>query len=375
MYVVDAIESMWQPRAGGRKSPANLQLQSYGEKFDDYVRLLYVAISRAKYNFVATSYFTDEQGKEILPTPLLSVLPTELIKEPTGDPIVALEQDLHWPTLKSSDERALLADRLENFELSPSALIEFLNIADEGSGPRSFKERYLLGLPTPRSANGGYGTAIHAALETAQRLVNTSTLNIDPVLDRFEASLQQQHMAPHDYEHYRTKGEELLKALLKDSDTLLPKGGLMEQEIKHIPIGSALIKGKLDRINHSKDELLICDYKTGKPLGSFETKDQTKMVKAWKHKTQLLFYLLLAQKSGRFVSNHRSAEMLYVEAESPKQLRLALKPIPADLSRLEQLIVAVYKHIMELNFPDTSNYPATKEGITQFENDLIAGTI
>jgi len=54
VFVVDAIETMWRPRVGGRNGPANLQLQAYGEKYDDYIRLLYDAASRAKRSCTAT---------------------------------------------------------------------------------------------------------------------------------------------------------------------------------------------------------------------------------------------------------------------------------------------------------------------------------
>ena len=54
-------------------------------------------------------------------------------------------------------------------------------------------ERHLLRLPRPNSPQGSYGTAIHAALETTQRLVNTAQLKLEPILDRFEATLQDEH--------------------------------------------------------------------------------------------------------------------------------------------------------------------------------------
>lgn len=372
VFVIDAIESMWRPRIGGRTSPANLQLQSYGEQYDDYVRLLYVAASRASRSFVATSYVTDDGGNEILPTPLLSALPLTTVTEPADDPIIVLENDLRWPHLQTNDERALLQDRLASYSLSPTALIDFLNVAE--AGPTSFKERHLLHLPTARSAQGSYGTAIHAALETAQRLLNTSKLELDTILDRFETALTDEHLAPLDYRRYRQRGEDLLRQLLVDNAASLQKGGLAEQRLADIMLTNARIGGKLDRIDNDSSSLIVSDYKTGKPLASFATKDQTKAVKAWRHRTQLEFYCLLVQRSGRFkAASAISAQMLYLEADKPSQISLALQPTAEALKRLEQLIEAVWQHIMKLDFPDVSGYAADAAGIAAFEDDLLAG--
>ena len=374
VFVVDGVETMWRPRSGGRISPANLQLQSYGEKYDDYIRLLYVAASRARRTLIATSYFTDDQGNEILPTPLLAALPLEKVNKPTDEPLPVLESALRWPALSSQDQAALLHDRLEQFSLSPTALIDFLNVAE--AGPHSFLERHLLRLPTERSAVGSYGTAIHASLETAQRLVNTSQLRLASVLDRFETTLQEEHLAPADYEHFRIRGQTLLKNLLQKDNLLLPKGGLAEQKINDITLDKARIKGKLDRLNLNDGQLIISDYKTGKALASFTTKDRTKAVKAWRHKTQLLFYCLLAQKDARFAkAKDITAQMLYLEAEQPEQRALTLKPDISDIARLESLIEAVWQHVTKLEFPNTENYPANAEGIQAFEDDLINGKI
>jgi hypothetical protein len=239
------------------------------------------------------------------------------------------------------------------------------------AGPDSFMERHLLHLPTARSATGSYGSAVHAALETAQRLVNTSQLELDTILDRFEATLRDEHLAPLDYEHYRLRGENLLKRLFTDKLLELRPGGLTEQRLSDIMVGDARLGGKLDRLDEIDKRLLVSDYKTGKPLASFETKDQTKLVKAWRHRTQLLFYALMVQASGRFKYTDLSTQMIYVEADNPKQLQLSYQPGSADLKRLEQLISAAWQRIMALDFPDTSQYSADFGGIQAFEADLL----
>jgi len=301
-------------------------------------------------------------------------LPLQTIEQPAEEPVQVLETGLRWPSLDTDNERALLKDRIDNYSLSPSALIDFLNIAE--AGPASFKQRHLLlHIPVARSAAGSYGTAIHAALETAQRLVNTSQLNIGTVLDRFEASLQAEHLAPIDFERYHTRGMALLPKLLSKGGLKLHKGGLSEQLIRDISLGVARINGKLDRIDKTTNGLVISDYKTGKPLNSFSTQDQTKLIKAWRHRTQLLFYCLLVQRSGRFGSTKPvTTQMLYVEAEQPSQISLSYVPETAQLQRLEQLIQAVWQHIIGLDFPDL-DYSPDMNGIKQFEQDLIDGKL
>jgi DNA helicase-2/ATP-dependent DNA helicase PcrA len=375
VFVIDATEDMWRPRAGGRKSPANLRLQSYFDKYDDFVRLLYVAATRAKSTLIAASYFSDDKGGEILASPLLSALPESIIDEPGTDAVETLENDIMWPVLDNNDEKNVLAPRLENFYLSPSSLIDFLDVAE--SGPQNFKQRHLLRLPTERSPQGSYGTAIHAALETAQRLVNTSELKLEPVLDRFEQTLREQHMLPLEFEQYLAKGEALLSKLFKDNLLDLPKGALSEQKLRDVFFEEARLGGNLDSIYlPSKDELVISDYKTGKPLSSFETKDKKKAIKAWRHKTQLVFYSLLAKNSGRYgKAGNVSGRMIYLEAEKQSLMELSYEPTEEDLLRIMKLSIAVWKHIMDLNFPNSGDYSKDIEGIRQFEDDLIEGRV
>lgn len=373
VFIVDAIEPMWRPRVSGRKSPANLLLQSYGESEDDYVRLLYVAATRAKRSLIASSYFDDDQGNTVLPTPLLSHVKSETVENPKSNPIEVLENNIRWPNLNTHDEKALLKDTLENFELSPTALINFLDISE--AGPISFKERNLLRLPRLHSPEGKYGTAIHAALETAQRLINTRKLEIDTVFDRFDASLDESNLLPNDNMRYKTRGHKLLTDLLKGNEDFLQKGSLAEQRISDIFIGKAKIKGTIDRIDFNDSKLIIGDYKTGSPLSSFDTKDKNKSLKAWRHKTQLLFYTLLVQNSPRFSQTDISTQMIYVESDNMAQIKLQFNPSPEELARLKNLIQKVWQHVQALDFPDVSKYPQTIEGIVQFEDDLLSGKI
>ncbi|HSW37094.1 MAG TPA: ATP-dependent DNA helicase [Candidatus Saccharimonadales bacterium] len=377
VYIVDAIEDVWKPRTGGRKPPANLPLQPYGENYDDYVRLMYVAASRAKHSLIISSYLNDSLGKELLAAPFIrNILPLQKVdKETVEQPIPVLESALAWPRLETKNEHALLQDRLENYQLTATGLIDFLNVA--GAGPAYFLERHLLRLPMAKSATMAYGIAIHSSLETAQRLTNSHNFNLGTVLDRYEAALRDQCLLPVEFGRYLKHGEAILAQLFSNNLFSLPVGSLAEQNINDIRLGSASLKGKLDRIDLdlAGGNLTITDYKTGKPLHSFTTKDRAKATKAWKQRTQLAFYNLLASQSARFSKYPNiNSQIIYVEAESSKDLLASYAPTAEELDHLSRLIEVVWRHIMDLNFPDISKYaPDDYSGIQAFQQDLIDG--
>jgi DNA helicase-2/ATP-dependent DNA helicase PcrA len=376
VYVLDVVEDNWQPRNISRKPPANLPLQPYGELFDDYVRLLYVAVTRARQSVIVSSYTSKEQGQTVLPSPLISNALSA--REVTGNEVApareVLESALSWPRLQTSNERILLASRLEDFYLTSTGMLQFLNVA--GAGPQIFLENQLLRLPGPSSTSLSYGIAIHAALQTGQQLVNDNLSVLPGVLERFEEAIKKQHMSADDFDRFLNFGQQMLTNLFTEKGFTLPKDGLAEITLNDIYIGEARIGGKLDHLLINDNKLLISDYKTGKPLNSFNTKDQTKVVKAWQHRTQLLFYTLLASGSTRFANvRHIESRMIYLEAETAREMYLGFVPSQEEIERVESLAVAIWKHVKELNLPDISKYSSNIIGITDFEDDLISGAI
>lgn len=376
VFVIDAIDNNWRPSTRGRRTPANLPLQPAFDDADDYARLMYVAATRAKRSLIISSYRQDEQGREVIATPMLhnTLNLEEISANASIQPIDILEEHLVWPRLNTDDERANLKEILSRYSLSATGLLDFLDVTK--GGPDYFLERHLLSLPGAKTANMAFGIAMHAALEFAQILTNSDSLTTDKILRHFAAELASQYLPRHEYERYLTHGQDLLTKLLASDTFWLPKGGLPEQSIGDVRIDTATINGTLDRIDKKDHSLKIVDYKTGKPLSSFTTRDQTKAIKAWRHRTQLTFYALLIQESGRF-SNVRdiSGQMIYLEASEPSELVREFTPTQADLDRLRQLIIAIWPKIQSLNLPDITNYSDGYSGVSRFEQDLIDGTI
>lgn len=373
VYVIDAIEANWQPSSHGRKPPANLPLRPNLDDHDDYARLMYVAVTRAKQSLIATSFRDDGKGNELLATPLIDAAVSKRVDLQVGsqkEVTAMLEEHLVWPRLEQTDERALLSGQLENYSLSATSLLNFLDVSM--GGPDYFLERNLLRLPQVNTTSLAHGTAIHHALETAQKLVNLGSFDLKKVQKDYVASLKQEHLPIESEERYTNHGVQVLEQLFTTLNYHLPKGSLPEQDFYDVQVGAARIGGSIDRLDTNNDTAVIVDYKTGAPLQSLTTKDQSKAIKAWRHRTQLLFYTLLLQASGRYKHIKTiETQMVYVQAATSKELVRSYIPNEEELDRLRRLISVIWPRIKTLDLPDTSRYSANYQGIQTFEQDLL----
>jgi len=376
VYLIDAIEDNWQPRAGKRKPPANLPLQPAGDDFDDYVRLMYVALTRAKSSITISSYYLDHAGKEVATSPIIqSAFMLDRITEDNKTKLIeVLQENLAWPDLAGGQKQAILKAKLETYSLSVTHLLNFLNV--KKGGPSYFVERNLLQLPEAKSVHLAYGTAMHSAMESAQKLVNHDDFQLAEIIKIFTKSLADQQLPESEYRRFSRQGAQVLTRLFSDFDYELKKGSVPEQDFRDVSLGSARLRGKLDRIDIRNESITIVDYKTGKPLSSFETKDKTQTSKALNHKLQLIFYSLLVSEHPKYSKySDITGQMVYLEAEKPSLLVKSFIPSQADQEWLKKLIAAVWTHIMNLDFPDVSGYSNETEGLMAFCNDLIDGKV
>ena len=83
----------------------------------------------------------------------------------------------------------------------------------------------------------------------------------------------------------------------------------------------------------------------------------------------------MVQSSGQYKQTSIETQMMYVEAETEKELTRLYLPTPDELDRLARLVSVIYKKISSLNLPDVRHYPEEFSGIAQFEEDLLSGAI
>jgi DNA helicase-2/ATP-dependent DNA helicase PcrA len=375
VIIVDAINSEWSPRVRGRLPPANLPLRPPEDDTDDYVRLMYVAATRAKHTLLFGSYHTSHKGEDVMPATPISLIPVSEQKPKQGSQLIQiLEQSLLWPRLEQTDEKALLKPRLETFVLNVSNLINFLDVTR--GGPQYFKERNLLRLPGAKSPSASMGSAVHAALEEAQLRINAGTYDFKLVIKRFEEAILSEGLPEADYKKKLAEGKHVLAHFIERHAWSFAKGAHPEYKVVDVYCDQAKLGGTLDVLDTTGDDTLISDYKTGRPLSSLSIQSGPDGVKAWRHKLQLIFYALLVDVDPAIRAKGTVlCSMVYVESDKKSKLTLQYQPTKDDLTRLGSLVKAVWDHIMALNLPDTSKYAPDYKGIKQFEEDLLEGKI
>jgi len=170
--------------------PPNLQpIRHAGATDDERLRILFVALTRAKSGLYLTStartfsgkstkhlkYFDEqEQPDGTYKSMILPELSRTVTSDDSDAPVTGL-LELDWHTRHTSgladvSLSSLLSGRTDNFQLSPSHLISFIDL--EYAGPQQFFFDNILRFPSAPSPDGQYGTAVHETLEWYQHQVS-----------------------------------------------------------------------------------------------------------------------------------------------------------------------------------------------------------
>src|SRR6185312_9955251 len=116
----------------------------------------------------------------------------------------------------------------------------------------------------------------------------------------------------------------------------------------------------------------VLDYKTGKGYSRWQQD-----ARLYRYRRQLYLYKLLVENSISYAGySVQSASLEFVEPDATGQINsLELEFDTSEMERIKKLVAAMWQHVMDFNFPNTSQYDPTLAGIKQFEDDLIAGKI
>lgn len=389
VFVTCASDSIWgaggRGRSGSISFPANLPLAPSGDSDDERIRLLYVALTRAKAQLFLSCHKKDNRGKEALPASYL-LIPEFTTTDGEADgsqssAIIAAEAvwHEHLTRLPKADMKQLLQPTLEHYRLSATHLNNFLDVAN--GGPESFLLQNLLRFPQAMSPSAAFGSSVHGALQRAHaHLSATGTKRpVEDVLHDFEELLCGHQVSKTDLQRLLQKGSDVLQNFMAQRYDSFTPDQIAERSFSNqaVTVDGVRLTGAIDLMNIDMPSrsITVTDYKTGKPATSWSGKTEFEKIKLHKYRQQLMLYKLLVENSRDFASKGfvvTSGVLQFVEPTSGGDIvALEMSYDDSELEEFKTLLKAVWNHIQSLSMPDTAQYPPTLKGILAFEATLI----
>jgi hypothetical protein len=201
------------------------------------------------------------------------------------------------------------------------------------------------------------------------------------VLSIFSRELAKGRLTQHEFKKQQKRGIDVLtKYYAKRKNFFLTTDEVqVDMKSEGVVVGEALLSGKLDFLRMTDNKYHVVDFKTGRSYEEWDGPKQTDVdkVKLHKYRHQLVYYKVLLENSVHYKLPVETLALEFVESilDADEPILLYYMPTEEDVSRMKKLIEAVYKKIVNLDFPDISAYEQNIKGILQFEEDLIQGHI
>lgn len=399
VFVPYLQEEVWGSARGqsNRLSlPANLAPARHaGTTDDERLRILFVALTRAKHGLHLTSVAHNYSGKESKRLRYLDeresadgalhdhVLPEYARRVSRDDsappPQALLETDWrerHLEGEQHTELKSLLASRLSAYRVSPTHLSTFLDL--EYGGPERFFFSTVLQFPEAPSTDGEFGNAIHETLQWVQRMVSEkgSVPSTREAVTYFAARMRRKKLTEQRIALEVERGETALAAYLAERSGQYKPADKAEQSFgnENAFLGDVRLGGKVDRleIDRKSKEITVVDYKTGKSFPKWQSD-----AKLYTYRRQLYSYKILIEHSSTFAGYRVPRGRLeFVEPDTTNRINvLEVAFTDTEVAHTEHLMSALWRHVHSLDFPKTDQYSANLAGIKQFEQDLIDGKI
>ena len=373
--------------------PKNLiSIRHTGITDDERLRLFFVAITRAELSLTITNSIKDYSGKTPERLEYLEESENdqhEVISPFLPEPKVILHYDTpdtparlaavqtNWISAYQKldgELRPILQKRLENYRLTATDLVTFIDIVY--AGPLEFYKRKVLRAPSePATSSIQFGNLIHNTFEavTNQHLTN------DEAIEFFKNKASIEALSADELDQLMDKGLQSLQASLSAFDKILRHPNA-KAEIdfyhEHLTANNVPITGKIDHINidESTKTIEVYDFKTG----GYHAEKWFSHATLLKYALQLGFYKLLLNSSPTYSKYHvTKAHILFVspDAIDNKVYDKVYEYSEKDEAELKKLIAAVYTHIKTLDYldnPDLALSPDNARTLKDIKTFMLA---
>lgn len=396
VFLLSCHDEVWGSKSSGAGNkltlPANLTpIRHAGATEDERLRLLFVAITRAKVGLHLSSYRATFAGKT--PQRLKyfdeveqdGSVATRTLPEPyqlvidDGSVAPALQTlSLDWQAQhlhhNAAPLTALLQERLARYQLSPTHLTHFIDL--KYGGPDSFMLGTILKFPGAPSVDSSFGNAIHDALEWLQNELNRKgkTPSDEAIIERAEMYLSREPLTPEQITQQHNRASVTLTHYLQAKKSTFKRGNVPEKSFRDegVLINKIVrMGGKIDllEIDTAAKTITVVDYKTGQGTSSWKPETD----RLHKYMLQLYCYKLIIEASATY-RNYKvtSGRLEFIDPDIDGTIHsLSLQFNEEQLDHTRKLLVAMWQRVQALDMPDITGYSDTLTAIKQFEQDLI----
>lgn len=367
VFIISADHMAWGKGKGNNNLlalPKNLmQIRHTGTTDGEKLRILYVALTRAKKSLIITNSLSDfnqksperleyleeylDENKNVI-SPLI----------PSGKVICHYEEiEKNEETVKnwldnyvtpSPDLRAIYKERLANYRMSASSLTSFIDVVY--AGPQEFFKKSVLRAPEePSSEALAFGNLIHKTFEK----ITNDQITDEEATKFFLAELEKESIEPEITAKLREKGPADLAVSLKVFGEIL-RAGKAEVNVAHekISVAGVPLTGKIDHliIDEAAKTIELYDFKTG----NYHKEKWETQPTLFKYALQLGVYKLLLKNSPTYAKYKISrAHILFVTPDKDGEVHDKVYEFTPEAEELlVNLIQAVYSTIEDLSFLD-----------------------
>ncbi|MBA2250202.1 MAG: ATP-dependent helicase [Chitinophagaceae bacterium] len=366
VFVAGVNATLWEKKkkpSGGFKFPDTVFSSLPAANDDEELRrLFYVALTRAEKHLQVSYVKYKADGKELEPSMFIAEilqsheLPIE--RRDVGEDDLMDFEVLNFtclaPEIEKSEED-FITGLLEKYVMNVTALNNYLKC------PLEFYFKNLLRIPSGKSENTEFGSAVHFALqrlfEKMQKHANQQFGSKEDMIEDFNWYMlrHRENFTKAAFERRMEYGDEVLRNYYENYIHTFNKIVAVERAIKNVVVNGVPLKGKIDKLEFTGKEVNVVDYKTGDVTSKY-TKE--KMEQPHEHQPnggdywrQAVFYKILIDNYDKKEWKVVSTEFDFVEPDKKNVFRKIKVVIqPQDIETVMQQVITVWKKIQERDF-------------------------
>jgi len=327
-------------------------------------RLFYVAITRAeKHLYISYPEFRQD-GKPLEP----SMFITEILEQHQlpGAKMELAEEDLfafellnyakgQAPEIARVDQQ-FIDTLLAGFVMNVTALNNYLDC------PLGFFYKNLVRVPTGRSENTEFGSAVHYALEKLFQKMQENPQNVFPTKEEFLRDFawsmrrNRESFTKEAFDRRMEYGRDILNNYYDTYINSWPRVVSVERNVRNVVVSGVPIKGKVDKLEFDGSQVNVVDYKTGdyekaiKEYKKFELPNE-RHPNGGDYWRQAVFYKILLDNYKLKNWQVVSTEFDFIEPNKQKVYhKQKVQITPQDVTTVTQQIVSTWEKIQNKEF-------------------------